>query len=131
MIVHILRFGFRDDASEADRAEVLAALERQAAVDAVSFSVIGPDLGDGAGGVTHAYCVGLADFDALRRYLYDPSHRDISRLFASRLKVMTSVDFADDPDPGLGARIEAMHQRWLAEDPELAELLGRFDQAPT
>lgn len=126
MIVHVLRFSFKDDVTADERDEVFAALGRVASVDAVSFSVIGQDLGDPAEGFTHAYCVGVEDFDALRRYQYDPSHPELAWLFASRIGKLAVVDLADDPDPALGERMATMHRAWLAEDPALAELLGSF-----
>ncbi|WP_245553060.1 Dabb family protein [Nocardia veterana] len=68
MIVHTLRFAFRDEATEADREKVLATMRRTAAVESVTFSTVGPAVvNDPDSGYTHAYCVAIADLDALER----------------------------------------------------------------
>lgn len=128
MIVHVLRFAFREDAGEAERADALAAVERIASTESVAFRVIGQDLGDPSEGFTHAYCAGFADFDALRRYLLHPEHRALSFRLASRLARMQMVQVSDDLDPGLKQRIVSMHEAWIADDPELGALLASVMQ---
>src|SRR6478672_2890263 len=72
MIVHLLRFGFREETTEAQKAEVLALMKRTAAVESVSFATVGQNLGDVSEGLTHAYCVGIEDLAAMERYMHDP-----------------------------------------------------------
>ncbi|WP_067669108.1 Dabb family protein [Nocardia miyunensis] len=124
MIVHLLRFGFRDETSEKQKAQVLALMRRTAAVDSVSFSAVGQHLGDPVEGYTHGYCVGIADLPALERYMYDPIHLagdpDIIP-HLSRLAVGPTV--SDDLDPELGTKIMALNDRKLADYPEWAQLM--------
>ncbi|AYF73554.1 Dabb family protein [Nocardia yunnanensis] len=125
MIVHVLRFRFREETTDAQRDAVLAAMRRTAAVESVNFSTVGQNLGDPADGLTHAYCVGIADLDALERYLHDPVHLagdpEIVPHFA---KLVIGPDLSDDPDPELGAKIEALHRRKVAAYPEWEALMA-------
>ena len=129
MILHVLRFRFRDDVDERERDDVLADLRRLAAADSVTFSVVGQDVGDPSEGYTHGYCVAVEDFDALRRYQYHPEHRAIAKRFASRVAALTGLDVSDDTPSDLSERIRAMFQAWLADDPELADLLEALPRA--
>ncbi|MFI2665237.1 Dabb family protein [Micromonospora carbonacea] len=131
MIVHILRFRFKDETTEAEQAEVLATLRRAASIDPVSFSTVGQDLGDPAEGYTHAYCVGIADLAALERYLHDPVHLAGDAVILPRLAALAGVRLSDDPDPDLGDKIMRMHLAKVAAYPDWARLLdaipeGRF-----
>jgi len=124
MIVHMLRFGFRDETSQEQKARVLALMRRTSTVESVSFSAVGQHLGDPTEGFTHGYCVGIADLAALERYMYDPIHLagdpDIIP-HLSRLAI--GPDVSDDLDPDLAAKIMAVHDRKLADYPEWAELM--------
>ncbi|GAB0107656.1 hypothetical protein JMUB6875_66530 [Nocardia sp. JMUB6875] len=129
MIVHVLRFRFRDETTEQQRDEVLAAMRRTASVDSVSFSTVGQHLGDPAEGLTHAFCVGIADLAALERYLHDPVHLagdpEIAPHFA---KLVIGPDISDDPDPELAAKIEALHRRKVELYPEWEELMATIPE---
>lgn len=124
MIVNLLRFSFKDGTTEEERAEVLAAMRRTASVESASFATVGQDLGDPAEGYTHAYCVGVADLRALKRYLYDPVHLEGDFRILPRLARLSSVRFSDDPDPELSGRIVALHLEKVAKYPEWGELLA-------
>ncbi|WP_328409801.1 Dabb family protein [Nocardia sp. NBC_00403] len=124
MIVHLLRFGFRDEATDADRAAVLALMKRTAAVESVSFSSVGQNLGDGADGFTHAYCVGIEDLDALERYMHDPVHLDGDPQIIPHLaKIAIGPDVSDDTDPELRDKIMALNAAKVAKYPEWARLM--------
>ncbi|MFD3927956.1 Dabb family protein [Streptomyces sp. NPDC058614] len=123
MIVNILRFSFKDGTTEEEKAEVLAAMRRTSTVESASFGVVGQDLGDPASGYTHTYCVGVEDLAALERYLHDQVHLDGDRLVIPRIAKLSAVRLSDDPDPGLGEKIMAMHLAKVAKYPEWGQAL--------
>ncbi|MFE3228403.1 Dabb family protein [Nocardia sp. NPDC059228] len=129
MIVHVLRFRFRDESTEQQRAEVLAAMRRTASVESVSFATVGQSLGDPAEGLTHAYCVGIEDLAALERYLHDPVHLagdpEIAPHFA---KLVIGPDISDDPDPELSDKIKALHLRKVEMYPEWEQLMAAIPE---
>ncbi|PTL79781.1 stress protein [Vitiosangium sp. GDMCC 1.1324] len=123
MIINLLRFSFKEGVTEAEKRRALAAISRTAAVDSVSFSVIGQDLGDPTEGYTHSYCVGIPDLAALDRYLSEPVHREGDFVFAPVVAKLTRVALSDDTDPALSEKLMAIHARKMAADPEWANLL--------
>ncbi|MER5324948.1 Dabb family protein [Streptosporangium roseum] len=123
MIVNMLRFSFREETTDEEKAEVLAAMRRTATVESVSFSTVGQDLGDPAEGYTHAYVVGVEDLTALERYMYDQVHLDGDSGILPHLARLSAVRLSDDPDPGLGGTIMAMHLKKVAKYPEWSRLL--------
>lgn len=130
MIVHTLRFAFRGEATEADREKVLATMRRTAAVESVTFSTVGPAVvNDPDSGYTHAYCVAIADLDALERYMHDPVHlAGDPEIIPHLAKLHIGPDVTDDPDPELGAKIMAINERKLAAYPEWAELMASIPE---
>ncbi|WP_326821237.1 Dabb family protein [Streptosporangium sp. NBC_01756] len=123
MIVNILRFSFRDGTTEEKKAEVLAAMRRTAAVESVSFSTVGQDLGDPAEGYTHAYCAAIEDLAALERYLYDQVHLDGDSGILPYFARLSAVRLSDDTDPELNEKIMTMHLKKVATYPEWGRLL--------
>ncbi|PXX56501.1 stress responsive alpha/beta barrel protein [Nocardia tenerifensis] len=124
MIVHQLRFGFREGTTEEQKADVLAVLRRTAAIESVSFSVVGQHLGDPAAGYEYGYCVGIEDLSALERYMHDPIHlAGDPEIIPHLARIAIGPDASDDLDPELGAKIMAMHERKLAMYPEWARLM--------
>ncbi|GEM30951.1 hypothetical protein NN3_19580 [Nocardia neocaledoniensis NBRC 108232] len=129
MIVHQLRFKFREDATEEHKEAVLALMRRTASVESVSFGIVGRHLGDPSEGLTHAYCVGLADIDAVERYMHDPVHLAGDPQIIPHLDTLViGPDASDDPDPELAGKLQALHERKLAEYPEWARLMGTIPQ---
>ncbi|MFI7277231.1 Dabb family protein [Streptomyces sp. NPDC049879] len=124
MITNVLRFSFKDETTEEERAEVLALMRRTASVEAVTFGTVGRDMGDPAEGFTHAYSASLQDLDALERYLHDPAHIDGDWTILPRLARLSAVRFTDDPDPDTAARVAALHAAKLAKYPEWARQLN-------
>lgn len=124
MIVNLLRFAFKDEAGEEERAEVLAAMRRTAGVESVAYSTVGRDLGDPAEGYTHAYLAAVEDLAALDRYMYDPVHLEGDFVILPRLSRLSAVRFSDDPSPDLAERIGAIYLGKVAAYPEWGELLG-------
>lgn len=123
MILIVLRFAFKSDTSEQARASVLQTMRRSATVPAVSYSVVGQDLGDPSEGYTHAYSVAVRDTDALRQYMYDPVHVNGDHEVLPALSRLTAILLSDDMDPELGQVTTAMHLQKIADLPWWGELL--------
>ncbi|WP_433680680.1 Dabb family protein [Nocardia sp. CA-119907] len=129
MIVHLLRFGFRAETTEEQKAEVLALMQRTASVGSVSFATVGQNLGDVGEGLTHAYCVGIEDLAALERYLHDPVHlAGDPQIIPHFQKVAIGPDVSDDPDPELRRKIMALHEAKLAKYPEWARQMDSIPE---
>ncbi|MGA4846911.1 Dabb family protein [Streptomyces sp. G5(2025)] len=124
MIVHMLRFTFKETATEEDRERVLAVMRRTAAVESVSFSTVGQNLGDPEG-FTHASCVGIADMAALRRYMHDPVHlAGDPQIMPHLARIAVGPDLSDDMTPTLAEDTLALHEEKAALYPEWAAELG-------
>ncbi|WP_327675143.1 Dabb family protein [Kitasatospora sp. NBC_00458] len=125
MIVHMLRFAFKETATEEEREHVLAVMRRTASVESVSFSTVGQDLGDPGDGFTHAFCVGIADLPALRRYMHDPVHlAGDPQIMPHLARLAIGPDLSDDMTPTLAREILALHEEKVALHPEWAAELG-------
>lgn len=111
MIVHLRRFSFNDDVSEAEQTRLLSELRRVVANDSVAFSVIGQDLGAGPDGFTHSLCVAWEDLAALERYLQNPSQLAVIKSFHPVTTMGETLDLSDDMDPTLGERLRKRLQR--------------------
>ncbi|MGW0949862.1 Dabb family protein [Streptomyces sp. NPDC002623] len=124
MIVHMLRFTFKETVTEEEREHVLATMRRTASVDSVSFSTVGQNLGD-PDGFTHAYCVGIADLPALRRYMHDPVHlAGDPQIMPYLARIAIGPDLSDDMTPTLAGDILALHEEKAALYPEWAAEFG-------
>ncbi|WP_062983278.1 Dabb family protein [Nocardia anaemiae] len=129
MIVHLLRFGFREETTEAEKAEVLALMKRTASVESVSFATVGQNLGDASEGLTHAYCVGIADLDAMERYMHDPVHlAGDPQIIPHFQTIAIGPDVSDEPDPDLREKIMALHNAKLAKYPEWARQMDAIPE---
>nr|QEO73961.1 hypothetical protein [uncultured bacterium] len=117
MIVNLLRFSFREGTTAEQEAEVLAAMRRTASLEWVSFSTIGRDLGIPDEGFTHAYVVGIADLDALERYMHDPVHLAGDDTILPHMGRMSAVRFSDDGDPEVASKVLALHLAKVAKYP--------------
>jgi hypothetical protein len=129
MIVHALRFAFREGTTDEQRARVLELMRTTSSLESVTFGSVGQSIGDPSAGYTHAYCVGFEDLAALERYLYDPVHLagdpEIVPHFA---KLHVGPELSDDMDPELGAKIAAMHDRKMATVPDFAQLMNSIPE---
>ncbi|WP_327714571.1 Dabb family protein [Streptomyces sp. NBC_00490] len=124
MIVHTLRFAFKDETTEEQKAQVLALMRRTASVESVSFATVGQSLGDPAEGLTHAYCVGIEDLEALERYMHDPVHlAGDPEILPHLAKISIGPDLSDDMAPELADEIIALHEKKAAMHPEWAAQL--------
>lgn len=120
MIVHMLRFAFKETVTEEERERVLEVFRRTAAVESVSFSTVGQNLGD-PDGFTHAFCVGIADLPALRRYMHDPVHlAGDPQIMPYLVRIAIGPDLSDDMSPTLARDVLALHEEKVALYPEWA-----------
>jgi stress responsive alpha/beta barrel protein len=118
VIVNVLRFSFKAEVPEEEKAEVLAAMWRTASTEPVAFATVGQDLGDPADGFTHAYLAAVPDLDALERYMHDPVHLAGDEYIIGRLARLSAVRLSDDLAPDLSQKIFAMHNRKVEMYPE-------------
>lgn len=124
MIVHMLRFAFKDGTTEQQKAQVLALMRKTASVESVSFATVGQSLGDPADGLTHAYCVGIEDLAALERYMHDPVHlAGDPEILPHLAKIAIGPDLSDDMAPELAGEIMALHEKKATLHPEWAAQL--------
>lgn len=130
MIVNILRFRFKDTVDPATRDKVLARMSETAAVESVSFATVGQDLGDPAEGFTHAFCVGIADVAALRRYFYDPVHLAGDPDILPHFERLYAVRLSDDLDPGLRDEITGLFLEKVRKYPQWGELMAAIPDSP-
>src|SRR5882757_10936464 len=121
MIVNVLRFSFRDSATEEDKARVLAVMRRTASVDAAEWGTVGQGLGD-PDGYTHAYCVGIRDLQALERYLHDPVHLAGDYEIAPYIQRLTAARLSDDMDPELNEKVMALAGKKFEMYPQWAKV---------
>ncbi|MFI6345065.1 Dabb family protein [Streptomyces sp. NPDC050560] len=120
----MLRFAFRDGTTEEEKERVLTVMRRTAALDSVSFGVVGQSL-EPHGGFTHAYCVGIEGLAALDRYMNDPVHlAGDPEILPHLARLAIGPDLCDDGDPGFGDKVMALHERKAARYPEWAAQLG-------
>ncbi|MEK8170559.1 Dabb family protein [Streptomyces sp. M19] len=118
MIVHTLRFAFKDGTTEERKAQVLALMRQTASVESASFATVGQSLGDPADGLTHAYCVGIEDLAALERYMHDPVHlAGDPEILPHLARISIGPDVSDDMAPELASEIMALHEKKAAMYP--------------
>lgn len=124
MIVHTLRFAFKDGTTEEQKAQVLALMRQTSSVESVSFATVGQSLGNPAEGLTHAYCVGIEDLAALERYMHDPVHlAGDPEILPHLARISIGPDLSDDMTPELADEIMALHEKKAAMYPEWAAQL--------
>jgi hypothetical protein len=120
----MMRFAFKETATEEDREHVLAVMRRTASVESVSFATVGQSPGD-PDGFTHAFCVGIADMPALRRYTHDPVHlAGDPQIMPYPARIAIGPDLSDGMTPTLAGEILALHEEKAALYPEWAAELG-------
>jgi hypothetical protein len=120
VILNVLRLTLKDDTTEEQRADVLAALRRTAGLPWVTFSSVGPTFDDP---LSFGYAVAIKDLEALEKYMHDPVHLAGDDLILPRVARLSAVRFADDDDPGVGAKVFALHQAKVAKYPDWGRLV--------
>jgi hypothetical protein len=124
VIVHVLRFSFKDGVSPEDFNASMEAFRKTSEMATVSFSTVGQYSGSPTDGFTHSAIFGLADLETLERYMYEPVHREADFIVHPHMDKFDAFDISDDDDPDLKTKIMDIQRRRIASDPELAKLLG-------
>jgi len=124
MIVHVIRFRFKDGTAQEDVAACMEALQRVGQMDSVSFAVIGQYAGPAADGYTHSAAYTLADLEAFHRYIHEPVHREADFIVHPHVTNFDAFDISDEDNPDLSAEIADIQQRRLAADRELTSLIS-------
>jgi hypothetical protein len=122
VILNVLRLTLKDDTTDDQRAEALAALRQTASLSSVSFSSVGPQFTDPTG-LTFGYVVAIKDLDALESYMHDPVHLSGDDVILPRVKRLSAVRFSDDDDPEIGTKVYALHQAKVVKYPEWGQLV--------
>jgi hypothetical protein len=122
VIYHVNRASMK---STATPEQVEAALEswrnQGRSIPAVKSFVVGRDLG-GAYQVSSVFAV--EDLDGLFEYLTHPTTYETDHLGLDLVERLDIFDVSDDDDPELNAKIEELHRRRNALNPEIAGMLA-------
>ncbi|MBB4932883.1 hypothetical protein F4561_003703 [Lipingzhangella halophila] len=126
MIYHGNRFTLKPDVAQQDVEEALESLRNQGRViPSVKSFVVGRDYGgEFEWGATFV----IEDLEGYWEYLIHPAHRNTDRVGLPLVDKFVSFDITDDPDPEMGAKIAALHQRRFDSDPELTKLISDLDE---
>jgi hypothetical protein len=129
VILHVLRFGFKPEATAKDVSDSLESLRRMGEMETVSFSIVGGYLGKPEEGFSHSVAFGIADLETFERYMYEPVHRQADSIIHPHVSQFDVFDISDDDDPGLEAKIAAIHKRRFDADPALAALIDAIPES--
>jgi hypothetical protein len=124
MIVHVLRFRFKDGTAQEDVAACMEALQRVGQMESVSFAVIGQYAGPAADEYTHSAAFALADIEAFRRYMHEPVHREADFIVHPHVTNFDVFDISDEDNPNLPSEIADIQRCRLAADRELTSLIS-------
>ncbi len=121
MIVHVTRFKIKPGVSPDQIEEALESMRNQGRIPAVKSFTVGRDYG---GEYEWASTYVIGDLDGYWQYLIHPSHLRTDRIGLPLVDKAVSFDITDDPDPEMGAKIAALHQRRYDQNPELTQLVS-------
>jgi Stress responsive A/B Barrel Domain len=124
MIVHIIRFRFKDGTAQEDVAACMEALERVGRMDSVSFAVTGRYAGPAADKYTHSAAFALAGIEAFHQYVHEPAHREADFIVHPHVTNFDVFDISDEDNANLSSEIADIQRRRLAADPELTSLIS-------
>jgi hypothetical protein len=126
MIYHCIRFSIR---SEVSQEEVAAALQRMSEQDGVVPGVKSSVFGRDFGGEYEFGAVSVfEDLESYEEMMNHPAHTEMDRIGLPLIDKFMSFDVTDDPDPEVGAKITAIHQRRFDRMPDIAELVGDLNE---
>ena len=122
MIYHGNRFTVKPGAAPEQVEEALESLRNQGRViPSVQSFIVGRDYGgEYEWGATFV----IGDLDGYWEYLIHPAHLRTDRIGLPLVDKFMSFDITDDPDPEMGAKIAALHQRRYDGYPEVAQLVA-------
>ena len=122
MIYHGNRFTLRPGVAPERLEEALESLRNQGRViPAVKSFVVGRDFG---GEYEWGAVFAIEDLAGYWEYLVHPAHRNTDQVGLPLVDKFMSFDITDDPDPEMGAKIAALHQRRFDSDAEITKLVS-------
>ena len=122
MIHHITRLTVKPGAPQDKVDEAIESMRNQGRViPSVKSFAVGRDYG---GEYEWASTYLIEDLDGYWEYLIHPAHRHTDQIGLPLVDKFVSFDITDDPDPEMGAKIAALHQRRYESDPELTKLVS-------
>jgi hypothetical protein len=125
MIVHVLRFAFKESSTEAEVAAALEGLNRMTEMDSVVFGAVGQYMSPEDDGYTHSFCFAIKDLETYENeYMQDPVHRETDFIMHPHVAKLGVFDISDDMNPEFADLIVGANKRRYEGDPELAELLA-------
>lgn len=126
MIYHGIRFTVKAGVSDEQRENTLEGLRGQGrAVPSVTSFVVGPDFG---GEYEYGAVFTIEDLDGYEEYMNHPVHLEMDRVGLPLVDKFMSFDITDDPDPDMGAKIAAIHQRRYDAKPDIAGLVSDLNE---
>ena len=128
MIVHILRFRFKPEASPEDIGRVVASMHRFAEIPAVQALVVGQDISSDAY-YSHSMVVTVGDTEGMREYHNHPIHAAADREGLPMIEDVMSFDVADDWDPSLATALHEIVAQRMATQPDIAELASELQSS--
>ncbi|GAA5093097.1 Dabb family protein [Nocardia iowensis] len=121
MIYHGNRFTIKPGTPAERLEQALESLRNQGRqIPSVRHFTVGPDYG---GEYDYGAVFAIDDLDGYWEYLTHPAHLHTDRIGLPLVDKFMSFDITDDPDPEMGAKIAALHQRRYDSDPELTRLV--------
>ncbi|MGW4249378.1 Dabb family protein [Nocardia sp. NPDC004722] len=122
MIYHGNRFTIKPGVSAERLEEALESLRNQGRqIPSVRHFIVGPDHG---GEYDYGATYVIDDLDGYWEYLIHPAHLHTDHIGLPLVDKFVSFDITDDPDPELGAKIAALHQRRYDSYPEVTQLVS-------
>ena len=121
MIFHSTRMTLKADADPEKVEEAVESLRNQGRViPSVQSFIVGRDFG-GEYEIGATYVI--ENLDGYWEYLIHPAHHHTDMIGLPLVERFVSYDVVDDPDPEMGAKIAALHQRRYENDAELTQLV--------
>lgn len=122
MIYHICRAAWKPEATSEDVEAILESWRNQGrTISAIKSHVVGRDFG---GDYTHGATFVLEDLDGLFAYLTHPTTYETDGLGLHLVERLDIFDISDDGDPNLNSKIQELHRRRNAHNPEVAAKLA-------
>ncbi|GAA4734003.1 Dabb family protein [Nocardioides endophyticus] len=122
MIYHINRVSMKPSATAEQVEAALQSWRNQGqTIRAVKSYVVGRDLG---GDYEYSAVFAVEDLDGLFEYLTHPTTYETDHLGLSLVERLDIFDVSDDNDPELNAKIQELHRRRNALNPEIASMLA-------
>ncbi|KAA9108094.1 Dabb family protein [Microbacterium rhizomatis] len=123
MIFHINRLTYKTDVTPEEREAGLELLRRQGeSIPAVKSFVVGPELG---ADFEYGAVFVIEDLDGYWEYLTHPAHFESEKSGLHLVERFEAFDTTDSDDPGMAAKIAALHRRSYEENPSIADLIAQ------